>query len=130
MQWRRSQMPLESDPWPVNSICCWAAKKETKTKQTNNTEQHVLREMTCGAHMIFRLNENHFQLPLKHVARPLSWSPESRCFVLASVKFYLTLLLSLAYTVGQSLSLLLALPLLLIPLAPTSLCGLSIASSV
>ena len=30
--WLRSQLWLNSDPWPGNSICSWAAKKENKKR--------------------------------------------------------------------------------------------------
>ena len=28
--WSRSQLQLESDPWPRNSMCCGAAKKKER----------------------------------------------------------------------------------------------------
>ena len=35
---RRLQLQLRSDPWPGNSICCGAARKEKKRKKKELTE--------------------------------------------------------------------------------------------
>ena len=32
--WHKSQLRLRSDPWPRNSICCGAVKREKKKKDT------------------------------------------------------------------------------------------------
>ena len=34
--WLSSQLQLGPDPWPRNSICCWAAKKEKKKRTSGD----------------------------------------------------------------------------------------------
>lgn len=76
---------------------------------------------------VYQAESQSIWAAFKHVARPHSWRPESRWFVLAFGKFYLTLFLSSAYTMGQPVSLVWA-PLLwlrdlgmLLPLGTNSL---------
>ena len=43
LQQLRLQLQLGSDPWPRNSICCGAAKKEKIKRDSNNDlEEHII----------------------------------------------------------------------------------------